>query len=243
MPNLDVPTATPAGVCAPWVTLDEACDCSVEDEDLLQSALDTATDVLYELSGRQFSGECELSIRPCARCGPRPCRGCGSSLSQVKLPGDYPTEVLEVLVDGEVVDPDEYRLDGRWLVALGQRRWPTTQRLELATTERYTFEVTYLQGQDPPALGRQAALELACELALACSTGEGVGGCRLPARVTTVVRQGVTTVALNPNELFANGVGLPVSDLFIATYNPRKLQRRGRFWHPSTRSVARRSTG
>ena len=113
--------------------------------DMTQFALE-ASQVLYELSGRQFSGACEKTVRPCgnAWCGFQTLsrgyvvwnpywwnpywdgmswwfQGANSCacrpLDRIKLSGYPVREITEVKIDGVVVDPATYRLDDRrWLV-------------------------------------------------------------------------------------------------------------------------------
>jgi hypothetical protein len=61
------------GPCSDWVTLEDVRACSrcsdegtVSDE-AIESAIAQASEILFHLSGRQFSGECEGEVRPCAR--------------------------------------------------------------------------------------------------------------------------------------------------------------------------------
>jgi hypothetical protein len=147
------------GPCQPWTSSQSVWDCcgqpmttigegSDEEEcpvDMTQFALE-ASQVLYELSGRQFSGNCEKTVRPCgnAWCGFQTLsRGyvvwnpywwnpywdgmswwfqgnnaCACRpLDRIKLSGYPVREVTEVKIDGVVVDPTTYRLDDRrWLV-------------------------------------------------------------------------------------------------------------------------------
>src|SRR5438128_508567 len=79
--------------------------------------------------------------------------GCGC-LSTVRLSGYPVREVSEVKIDGDVVDPSEYRLDG-WqdLVRMDdpgppvrKRRWPHSQNLALDDDQPNTFSVTYSHG-------------------------------------------------------------------------------------------------
>lgn len=237
---------------------------------------------LYEISGRQFTGVCERTVRPCRdacgcwgvasglgpwawggtawgypligawvnECGDR-C-GCGS-LSRVRLAGYPVREILEVLIDGVVLDPldvngnPNYRLDGwRWLVRMDdpgppvvKRRWPSCQNLSLDDTEAGTFSVTYEWGVSPPQLGIDAAAELACQLYLACGGSEA---CDLPAGVTRVVRQGVEI----DRQLLANwfdptkATGLVHVDLFLRAYWRTRAQRRPAVYSPDVAAYARR---
>lgn len=175
------------------------------------------------------------------RCGCHP-------LSRVKLPGYPVVEITDVLVDGISVagsgDPTvEYRIDeGRYLTRLadpatgGARRWPGCQRLDLASSEMGTFEVTYLHGEVPPAAGVAAARELACQLALACMGSEE---CQLPQGVVRVARQGVT-IERAQFDLFGMGrTGLVLVDAFLGAYNPSGLRRRPTVWSPDVQQYAR----
>lgn len=67
-----VPTiaTTNAGTCAPWALpadICEPCNGAGYDAALLLNCLQAASDILYDLSGRQFAGQCTDTVRPCAR--------------------------------------------------------------------------------------------------------------------------------------------------------------------------------
>jgi len=214
--------------------------------------------ILYEISGRQFPGVCSAVVRPCKigcgcwdwndydTCGDH-C-GCGS-LSVVTLAGYPVTEITEVLIDGVVVDPLTYRLDGyRDLVRLDDygpsyvsRSWPGCQNLALDSDQPGTWQVTYNWGVAPPPVGLKAAAALACELWNACPSGSGK--CRLPGRVTKVVRQGVTfdRVTVLAELLRMGATGILDIDLFIGTYNPSELRRRPSVWSPDVPQYPRRT--
>jgi hypothetical protein len=214
-----------AGPCTGWVSAEEVASCcSVEvgsDFDLFEQAAATASQILYELSARQFPGLCERTVRPCEKrsCGFQVLsrghvidwNGCWAGdcwqpalcdcqpVSQVVLP-NYPVrEIVEVKIDGVVLAPSEYRLD-RWNVLTrlassdGTRQlWPSCQRLDLADDEVGTFSIRYLHGANPPQAGVSAAAQLACEIYKACPGNQGVGGeCLLPSGTVRVTRQGVT---------------------------------------------------
>ena len=154
IPDVDVDWAV-VGPCQPWVSAQAVWECcgspmttigsgsDLEEcpVDMTQLALE-ASQLLYELSGRLFSGACEKTVRPC---GDRWCgfqvlsrghivwdpywwspywtgygwwmhghRQCGCHpLDQIKLSGYPVREISEVLIDGVVVDPTTYRLDER----------------------------------------------------------------------------------------------------------------------------------
>lgn len=217
------------GPCTPWADSHDVWNCcgqpmvtigegSSEDEcavDMTQFAME-ASQVLYELSGRLFSGTCEKTVRPCATrggCGfqvlsrghivgsygwngawwgsdNRPC-GC-RGLSRVLLSGYPIREIIEVKIDGDVVSDSTYRLDERrFLTRKDGALWPSCQALDLDDDEDGTFSVTYRYGQDPPSIGVAAAAQLGCELYKACQSGSAAD-CLLPSGVTRIVRQGIT---------------------------------------------------
>lgn len=181
--------------------------------------------------------------------------GCGCApLDRVLLSGYPVTSIVNVKIDGVVVDPTTYRLDEfRYLTrvraAAGDETvgWPSCQMMDLPDTEVGTFSVTYFSGVDPPALGRGAAAQLACELYKSCT---GMADCVLPPGTTRATRQGITveknavlTWAFQP---IARGesrrgwaTGLSLVDAFLNTYNPSALQRRPMVWSPDGVKYAR----
>lgn len=240
--------------CEPWIEANEVClgDCSdyTFDQALLEEMIQVASDVLYVLSGRKFPGECTDAIRPCVkpRCSSSadPIDGCRCSGLKAITLREYPaTEITQVKVDGEVLESARYRLDeNRWLVRLrdadGSRRaWPCCQDASLPDTEQGTFSVSYKYGILAPPAGRLAAARFACELALACDTGAD-GECKLPKRVTSVVRQGVSITTLDPFDFLEEGkTGVYEADLFLSTYNPGG-GKGATIWSPDTSPRSRR---
>lgn len=58
------------GPCQAWITGDELADfCRLtdvgSDTALLDEIAEAASEILFQLSGRQFNGECETTVRPC----------------------------------------------------------------------------------------------------------------------------------------------------------------------------------
>lgn len=142
---MSTPLPGPAlGPCSAWCTGQEAAAFnSVDnvDPDLFEVVAGEASGALFEISGRQFNGVCERTVRPCAQtCG---CFGrssgldyrwtmggygwgygwgwvsdecgdrCGCEpLSVVRLAGYPVRQVTEVKIGGVVLDPAGYRLDG-----------------------------------------------------------------------------------------------------------------------------------
>lgn len=253
--------------CTPWITGDDVAECcNVETTTpaLFDEVATQASDLLFEISGRLYAGECgPRTVRPeCDSCwcgyqvlsrgyviGPwdygYPLMLCDSCLiacqpSLVKLAGVPIREITEVLIDGDVVDPGDYRLfEDRFLQRLDNGHWPHTQNLTLADTEDHTFSITYTYGADPPSLGVSAAAQVACELYKAYC---GAASCALPQGVTRVTRQGVTIDKLAFTAWsFREGrwnTGMALVDAFLATVNPAGLQRRPVMWAPGKRQYA-----
>lgn len=147
---------------------------------------------------------------------------------EVKLPPPA-TRVEEVRVDGQVLPATDYRLDRNRLVytGTGECPFPATQDLSLPDTEEGTFSVTYLNAYPVDSLGAYAAGVLAMEYAKACSGTK----CRLPAGVTSVMRQGVTMEIASG--AFPGGLtGIREVDSFIAMWNPGGLQRGSTVYSP-----------
>lgn len=261
---MSTPEPITPGPCAPWITgEDVAVVCTAipnsGDPSVYDQAALAASQVLFELSGRQYAGECERTVRPCVPgCGCWPTRawaygawdpwygwwggpGVGSAnmaggrnccgcLSEVKLAGTA-NQITDVLIDGVVIDPANYRLDQhKFLVYMDDadgnpQHWPACQNLARDDTEEGTFAVTYSYGKPPPEAGVLAAIELACQIATAASGGE----CALPAGVTKVTRQGITVDIPMFKSVLTR---LTLVSLFLQSSNPAGLRRRAAIWSP-----------
>lgn len=146
--------------------------------------------------------------------------------------------VVEVKVDGLVIDPAAYRLDnGSILVRTDGECWPECQDLNLSDDEPGTFSVQYRPGQPLPRIGQIAAGELACQFAKACA---GDADCTLPKQLQSLSRNGVQVEVVDPNLLTDQGLtGYPNVDLFVKTVNPARLQRGPRVLSPDLRTPRR----
>lgn len=161
---------------------------------------------------------------------------------QVYLDGPV-NSIVNVIQNGSVVDPSTYRVDnGTWLVrthdASDDDCWILRQDFNKGITADQTLQVSYLKGTPvPPALVR-AGGELACEWAKAC-----VGAaCRLPQRVTSISRQGVTVSLADVDALLMNNLtGLPSVDNVIHAFNPYHIQSRMQVVSPDI-PIGRRTT-
>ena len=216
-----------------------------------EHAEDLAVSVLWALSGRQF-GICPVIARPCptpcygtaysdliggpgwfplwdganwrnVRCGcTGKCEATGPTVIHLGSTKGLPIrEVTEVRIAGEVVDPSLYSLEGDLLYRRGGAQWPN-QDLTLPLDEPGTWSVSYTQGNPPPAGTATLVALLAKEFLDAC----GGGKCRLPRRVQTVSRQGVTYNMIDPTDIYRDGLtGLPEVDIWIASVNPHRISR------------------
>lgn len=162
--------------------------------------------------GRVYNVSCGCS-GPCG-CGP---------ICEIALPGRVHS-VTEVKMDGAVVPSNQYTVQNkRYLVKLGSATgpatpcWPECQRLDLPDTEPGTWSVTYLRGTEPDAAARRMFTIFAGELSASCEKR----ACRLPQRITNVVRDGVTYSILDDPTLFDKcRTGLPEVDMWLAAINP-----------------------
>jgi hypothetical protein len=225
-----------------------------------QAATDYATLVLWAATGRRY-GLCEMTVRPCGRakghgmpgwgwgsywlggvwypyigsdgawrnCG---CHGfCNCTPNcEAYLPGPV-NSIVEVVVAGEVVDPENYEVQDRtWLVRLDGECWPECP--DMAAEE--AFEVTYLRGEPVPAALVGATGVLACQFAKACA-GEP---CQLPGRLQFITRQGVTAQMVDVERLLErNLTGIQEVDQVIASLNPNRLHGRPRVMSPDRPTV------
>lgn len=214
------------GPCAPWVTED---DLPTERPELpaggpsWDEITRFASDVLFDLSGQRWTGLCGevTAVLDSCTCGCSSsatpwtpvlidgeiynCR-CGTP-AVIRLPDTSVIEVLEVTERGTVRAPGSYKLDRPgYLRDLSGRGWGTCPG---------GIAVRYTAGILPPAGGITSARTLALELGKAAA---GDGTCKLPARVSSVVRQGVTIGVLDRwQDLDKGRVGLYTVDLWLSS--------------------------
>lgn len=217
--------------CTDWCSGDDVAACAGIEAGAKADALATvASQLLYWRSGRQWPGVCDVTVSPTmwaplvprweqtrVRCG---C-GCGSwSSTRYPLPTGPVVAVTEVLIGDTPLDPTSWRVDD-WstLVRTDGRPWPCRG-----------WTVTYQAGEEPPAAGAYAARTLACEMAKAA---DGDDSCRLPTRVTELVRQDVTLAMTPIGELLEQGLtGIPEVDHFVGAVNPHGAMGRARVRNP-----------
>ena len=271
--------STPSSPSDSWVTLDEVKAILGPDaptdsagDAALQANIDSAVELLYSLSGRQFPGSVSTVVRPTSRPEQIPdhqwvrnmqalvgwsygwnaawlwgiCSGCHYSgccgPPMIGLGRSPVTDVTEVLIDGLVIDPNEYRIDdAKWLQRNdGCGGWPTCQNLSAPIGDPCTFQVSFTFGQDPPQMGKSAAGQMSAELYRADTPGLN---CALPARITSITRQGVSFAVLDPQTFMQQGLtGNYQIDMFLIAYNPSKQIRRPMVYSPDVANMARRQT-
>lgn len=229
-------------LCQDWVTRADVgqCGCTeVPNPQIVEEALAAGSEILYVLSGRQYPGLCEVTFRPCGslcRCDFDSC-GC-NRYPRVFLGFDVVT-ISQVDIAGEVLDEAAYFFDDGHLIRTDGGAWPCCQNIGAAIGEPDTFTVTGTVGAEPTALAKRAAVALVSELVKSCVPSET---CALPARVTSLTREGVSMAILDPMEFLDQGrTGIYIVDLFLSTVNPGGLTRRSSAWSPDLPTTLRQA--
>jgi hypothetical protein len=152
--------------------------------------------------------------------------GCGhhhadcscTTLCEVLLPGPV-GDVVEVWLEGAALPWSAYRVDnGNRLVRTDGECWPACQDMSQPEHGADAFTVTYYRGAAPDGLSLYVAGLLAVEYYKACISDKS---CRLPARLQSVARQGVTyQVAFGDDE----STGIREVDDYVRRLNPYRLK-------------------
>jgi hypothetical protein len=212
------------GPCEPWTTWEDVAACggsSIAQLNAVQreNAIDQASELLWNLSGRVYPGVCETTrglCLSCLYCYPLWCT-C-EPWNAIDLGRRMPVlAVWDVTVNGVVLAPTAYKLvDRRYLVRTDGQIWP--RYIDMADPN--LMHATWAYGRAIPGAGRKAAAVLASELAKACA---GDSSCALPQRVTQVAREGTTYIVLDPQSYVKDGfTGLFSVDYWL------EADRRGR---------------
>lgn len=221
-----------SGICTPWINAEDL-DCFADDLDeeataLLELAVSASNEVLFALSGSQYTGECTTTIRPtaCSCCGRQECEypGRWSDVTSAIGLGYFPVKSIgTVTVDGNVVAPTAYALEENyWLVRKDGYHWPCQQHRGLPNTEYGTWTVDIVHGEDPPSMGIIANRAFACELFMGLT---GDASCALPKNVINITRLGVSVAVTDLTQALANRrTGVYAVDLFLQTYNKEDLE-------------------
>ena len=131
------------------------------------------------------------------------------------------------LSDGRILDTDEYVIVNR-------------NTLQLTSIPGAGIDVSYTYGQEPPALGKMAALHLARNFWLVWTDREDE--CDLPSRVTSITRQGVSWVLMD-NQQYVDDLrtGVYIVDLFLRSVNPGKATQKAKVFNIDIPRGSRRS--
>jgi hypothetical protein len=151
------------------------------------------------------------------------CRGinCCGATCEVELP--RVVSITSVLVDNAAVAPSAYRVDdGHLLVRTDGACWPQCQDFDKnpGAGVTNTFVINGVFGRLVPLEALDAASLLACEI------GKAVKGqpCRLPQRMQTLTRQGVSVQFPAVNTYLDRGLtGLNEVDQLVVQFNPGRL--------------------
>lgn len=220
-----------------WVVPEELGE-DLADTEYAYEACETASFILWSLSGRRFSGtnrttevystvpensvtdtswmfRAQTTQSALYKVFTRQARE-----SAIALKG-RPVQVVHTVRVGEgleVLNPDDY-----WVTD------HTTLRFKRPVAGN--VEVTYEYGALPPAAGRMAARQLAQQFAKLWGGMEE--DCELPDRVTSISRQGMSMTILDQQDFIDElRTGVYAVDLFLKATNPFKATRRSRVFSP-----------
>jgi hypothetical protein len=250
----------------PWATHDDVLgdDCAGIDSDEVDEACVIATDILWNLTGRRWSGVGTDTVRPQAQWrkfdGPKmwwpqalsdgyalwgycSCHrgretGC-ASVPEIRLPSrPIVAGSVSVKIDGAAFA--DFRLDdGDRLVRTDGDGWPCCQDLLLGDDQPNTFSITWRYGRQPPVAGKRMAALYGCQLALAFNP-DTTGRCRIKNAVQ-VTRQGSSTGRVDPTTLAPNGLtGLPEVDAWVGAVRLGDRRRRATIMVPGRSRSSRR---
>lgn len=270
MSNLNTPWCLPADINNRLTALAQP---TISDQTVLTSAALQASEVLYAASGRQFPGPATETVRPLGRPSSMTYRQWTQYLRSLSgdyaydwvtsggwYADDYPDvsrldmgrwpirSIGTVEIDGVVIPAAEYRVDDyRYLVRqpsadgsyTAVAGWPRYQNLAIRDGDPGSFLVTLTWGDDPPETGKNACITLALEFAKMYTGAQN----RLPSRVQSITRQGVSFSILDPMQFLDEGLtGLYDVDLFVRSVNPGKQRVPAVVWSPDMPRQVRSNT-
>jgi hypothetical protein len=232
---------------------------SYSDSEFSYDAAKVASQLLFQLSGRKYSGVTTVTERyVCATRGHNYGLARGTTTAAL-VNGDVQNipltayDFYETASDG-ISTGSRLRLRGKPVTKvhairdhLGEIINPNyyylsdhsvIQPVRGVPWRPCNVEVTYTYGVEAPAMGKMAARMLAIEF---CKMWSGED-CELPQRVTSIARQGVSYTILDPQEFVAQGrTGIYFVDLFLKSVNPDGAKNRARVFSPDL-ARARRLT-
>lgn len=229
--------------CGPYTTAADVLACCevaqqqglTANDVRLTDAIADASLLLYYWTGRVY-GTQNATLRICRSCA---CKGwCACSVNSIDL-GLWPiTSLNRVRMDGANQSLSGFHIDEYHLLVRSgpQDPWPACSNLWAASAgaydseaEGHVFEVDVTYGIEAPSILERAARMLACELLNdACS-----GQCKLPERVTSVSRRGLSIEVASAQDLLDKRLtGIYAVDLAIVTLNPSRMQSPTFVWTP-----------
>lgn len=210
-------------------------------------AIESASYILWQLSGRKFSGI--KTISEIYRQNPIPldkmyaysvpgsgmintrCRKCGH-VHTLWLRNRPVHNIVRLEMNNKELDPSEY-------ILLDSNRLVPTSPYMCWGGSLQDFVVTYTYGIEVPAPGILAARELANQILYSATNDDR---CRLPDRVTSINRQGVSWTIIDPQDFLDKGrTGMYLVDLFLKTVNPTGSRARPRVFNPDTPTAGKLS--
>ncbi|MGH3921879.1 MAG: hypothetical protein ACRDTT_03210 [Pseudonocardiaceae bacterium] len=237
-PQPDDPPLTGAS-CLSWAQAHElpSDSQSLHTLDTWCSILALATDILWAASDRRWrnvlASETATPESPPSACVTRhgyafdhrvTAPWAGDDPVRVRLPRPDVTAITAAEIGG--VPFAAYRRAGNYAVRTDGRGWP------MVTTTLITYDF----GRLVPHSGKLAAIILAGEL------GKAFAGkaCALPARVTSVTRQGLSFDMLESLEVLKEGLtGLYAVDQWIMATNQSRRGQVGQVWSPDIAEARR----
>lgn len=232
-----------------WVGVEELDEYA--DNEYAYDAVKVASQMLWAMSGRKFSGIVTVTERYV--CASRAYRLGASARNYspelvggdvYNIPFDEFDEYAELTTDG-MSPSSRLRLRGKPVVKIHSIRdrvgriidpanyylvdHSTIQAKAGVSWAPCNIEVTYSYGSPPPAAGKAAARILAKEFVKLWNGDD----CDLPARVTSITRQGVSYTLLDSQDFIEEmRTGLYVVDLFLKSVNPDKARTKSRVFSP-----------
>ena len=256
---MSTPAPTSAVLCGPWATPGDVPDelkqkLGVTDDTQWLRPLQLASEILWMLTGRRWSGVgCEETVtlrstghtagrdtwpysRTWGYCGcwaagtwsggwllpPGPGWG-GIHVSRpqaVKLPRSEVSSIVSVTIGGDAFTDFELTHDA-WLRRTDGQGWPVCGDETV---------IVYQYGTPPPMGGVETCVALGAEFA---KDMYGLDDCQLPARTTSVSREGITMTIIDPQSFLDKGrTGLITVDLWLSAINPKPRTQRAMIWSP-----------
>lgn len=208
-------SSRPTGPCEPWCTWAEVLACapaSLAEATTAQaeSAIDVASEILWNLSDRVYSGICQTTRSLCLSC-----RECWPSICRCEPHNGFNLgrrspvwAAWDVVVNGETIDASEYRIvDRRWLARNDGHAWP----MGWDVLDPTAFVASWAYGRQVPVGGRRAAALYAAHIARRCMD---LGCSDAKSQVTSINAEGVTYV-IDPAMLDSGRTGYEQVDAWI----------------------------